>query len=199
MSYTNFETKEIHCKVIFFGSPLAGKSANLQSIMHNLSEELKSGSYILESSTNKQPFFEFLPISMGEVEGYHLKLHLYTPPRLLEDSILRSVFLRGIDGYVFVADSSPEALMLNVENIKSTNSLLIEGGHNPAALPHVLQYNKRDLAEPMPISLLRQSLNSFRAPDIEAVATKSIGTMDCLELIAKQIIDRLMIPQAKQP
>lgn len=187
MSFTNFESKEVNCKILLFGPHQAGKSTNFASYITNLSQEIKSGAYILQEG-EKAPFFEFLPVSMGEVEGFHIKLHLYSVPNYWPSPLLQSVFFRGVDGFLFVADSRAESMVSNLESMRLARSQLLEAGYAPNEMPHVLQYNKRDLQSIMPLTVLREALNHYNVPDIESVATKSIGTMECLEQLAKQVL-----------
>lgn len=194
MSFTNFNNKEIHCKIIYFGASGSGKTENLRSVYKNLAQELASGSWILDETSTKKKVpgsLEFLPISVGEFEGFHVKIHLYTIPEMMPSNLVKSVFFRGIDGYVFVADSAIEALGQNIDALREARSSLIEQGYDIADLPHLIQYNKRDQKDLVPISVLRKALNFSKVQDLEVVATQSVGTMESLRLLTQQIIGRL--------
>lgn len=191
MAFTNFETKEINCKVVYFGPQAAGKTANLRAIYSHTSSEIRSG--LLELSTDDGPtrFFDFLPISLGHVKDYHIKLHVFTLPRSELFKSTASVIMRGIDGYVFVADSRIEAMADNIECMIEVKKILSDSGVNTQDLSRVIQYNKRDAKDAVPIEIMRQELNKMSCPDQEAIAIKSIGTMETLQLMAEQIIKKL--------
>ncbi len=191
MAFTNFDTKEINCKVIYFGPHGSGKTENLRSVYSNTSAEVRSGLLELEDSEGATQFFDFLPISMGYVKDFHLKLHLFTlPTNSLYESV-SSVILKGIDGFVFVADSRVESMVNNVESLTNAKRFLTEEGYNVAEMPKVFQYNKRDLSDLLPVDVLRAELNPGGVADHEAVATDSIGTMETLQTLAKSVINKI--------
>jgi signal recognition particle receptor subunit beta len=191
MAFTNFDTKEINCKILYLGPRSAGKTENLRSIFKNTSAEVKSGLLELEEPGAQTRFFDFLPISLGHVRDFHLKLHLFTlPGNSLYESVA-SVILKGVDGFVYVADSRIESMADNVEGLTATRRMLTEEGYNVADMPRVFQYNKRDLADLVSIDVLRQELNPGSHPEHKAVATKSIGTMETLQSMAKLILKKI--------
>lgn len=191
MAFTNFDTKEINCKIVYFGARGAGKTENLRSIYKNTSAEVRSGLLELEDAAGPTKFFDFLPISLGHVKDFHLKLHLYTlPTNSLYESVT-SVILKGVDGFVYVADSRVEAMADNVEGLLAARRLLTEEGYNVADMPRVLQYNKRDLADLVPLEVLRQELNPGAVPDHKAVATQSVGTMETLQSMARLVMKKI--------
>ncbi len=191
MAFTNFDTKEINCKVLYLGPRGAGKTENLRSIYKSTSAEVRSGLLELEDAAGPTRFFDFLPISLGHVRDFHIKLHLYTlPTNSLYDSVA-SVILKGVDGFVYVADSRVEAMADNVESLQAARKLLAEEGLNVADMPRVVQYNKRDLPDVLPLEILRQELNPGGVPDQKAVASQSVGTMETLQAMAKLILRKL--------
>jgi len=191
MAFTNFETKEINCKIIYFGPHGAGKTENLRSIYSNTSAEIRSGLLELNESKGATQFFDFLPVSMGFVKDFHLKLHLFTlPTNSLYESV-SSVILKGVDGFVFVADSRVESMVYNVDSLTAAKRKLTEEGYNIAEMPRVIQYNKRDMNDLLPIDVLRAELNPGGVPDHEAVAMNSIGTMETLQTMAKSVIKKI--------
>ena len=128
---------------------------------------------------------------MGYVKDFHLKLHLFTlPTNSLYESV-NSVILKGVDGFVFVADSRVESMVNNVESLAGARRLLTNEGYNVAEMPRVIQYNKRDLNELLPIDVLRSELNPGSLPDHEAVASDSVGTMETLHSMAKLVIKKI--------
>ena len=191
MAFTNFETKDIHCKVIYFGPSAAGKSENLRSIFNQTSAEIRSGLLELQQEDGSTRYFDFLPLSIGQLGDFHVKLHLFTLPVSSLYQSTASVILRGVDGFVFVADSRVESLIENTKAMNKCRRLLQDEGYNVAELPRVIQYNKRDLGGILPVDILRQELNSAGYPDIEASATQNIGVMESLESLARQIMDKL--------
>lgn len=191
MAFTNFDTREINCKVLYFGPRGAGKTENLRSIYKNTSAEVRSGLLELEDAPGPTKFFDFLPISLGHVKDFHIKLHLYTlPTNSLYESV-STVILKGIDGFVFVADSRVEAMADNAASLNAARRLLTEEGYNVADMPRIVQFNKRDLPDVLPIEILRQELNPGAVPDHKAVATQSVGTMETLQSMAKLILKKL--------
>lgn len=191
MAFTNFETKEINCKVLYFGPSSAGKTASLRSIYSQTSPDVRSGMLELSEQTGPTQFFDFLPVSLGNIKDFHLKIHLYALPSHTLYPTLPSVILKGIDGYVFVADSRADAMGENIVSLLAAKRLLSEEGYNVSDLPRVIQYNKRDLPNTVSLEILRQELNPGGAPDQESIATSSVGTMEALQAMAKQVLRRL--------
>lgn len=191
MAFTNFETKEINCKIIYLGPPGSGKTANLRAIYSNTAADARSGLIELEGGAAPTRFFDFLPVSMGHVRDFHLKLHLYTLPMLSLYPTVKSVILKGVDGLVFVADSRIEAMADNLTAWQESRRLLMDEGYNIAEMPRVIQYNKTDLKDLVPIDILRAELNPAGLPDQKAVAVQSLGTMETLQHMANQVLKRL--------
>lgn len=192
MAFTNFDTKEINCKILYLGSSGSGKTCNLQKILEMTSPEVKSG--LLELRQNKrtaQGLFEFLPISLGYVKDFHLKLHLYTLPQNSLYETVPSVILKGIDGFVFVADSTIEKLGTNIAALEEAKRILSSEGILPSNVPAVMQYNKRDLPAITPIEVLRSELNTARIPEVEASANKGEGVMETLKLVSQQVLKNI--------
>lgn len=195
MAFTNFETKDIHCKVIYFGPSSAGKSENLRSIFNQTSAEIRSGLLELQQEDGSTRYFDFLPLSIGQLGDFHVKLHLFTLPVSSLYQSTASVILRGVDGFVFVADSRVESLIENTKAMNKCRRILQDEGYNVAELPRAIQYNKRDLEGILPIDILRHELNPAGYPDFEASATQNIGVMECLESLARQIMEKLELGQ----
>lgn len=190
MAFTNFDTKEINCKIVYFGARESGKTANLRSVLGLLSQEIKQGLFEIED-IGVTPYFEFLPVSLGMVKDYHIKMHLYTlPPFTLYDSV-PSTILKGIDGWVYVCDSRVSAVQDNVQGLQQAKRLLQEEGHNIGDLPFVIQYNKTDVSPRVPTVILRRELNTSNAPDVEAVANQGIGVLETIHAMADLILDQL--------
>jgi signal recognition particle receptor subunit beta len=191
VAFTNFETKDIHCKVIYFGPTAAGKTENLKSIFNQTSAEIKSGLLELHQDDGSTRYFDFLPLSVGELGAFHVKLHLFTLPVSTLYESTSSVILRGVDGVVFIADSRAECLVDNIKALSQCRKTLQDEGYNVADIPFVIQYNKRDMSGIMPVDILRQELNGAGHPEVEASAIRGLGTIESLEAIIRQVFERL--------
>lgn len=191
MAYTNFDTKEINAKVVYFGAQGSGRTTNLRAIYSALSDEVKSGKVELSPLEERTPFFDFVPLSLGQVNDFHLKMHLFTVPdnKLFSDSV--STILKGMDGYVFVADSDPINLFKTVDAYKESLGYMAKEGVDAERIPSVIQYNKRDLDSRADIEILRSEFNPLKVPEQEAISAKGIGTLETFEAISKLIIDKL--------
>lgn len=195
MAFTNFETKEINCKIIYFGPTGSGKTENLRSIFKNTSKEMQAGLLEMSDERRSTQFFDFLPVSIGKVGDFHFKLHLYTLPAASIYESVQSVLLKGIDGYVMVADSRVEAMMDNLQAISDMKKVLNDEGYNYTDLPKVIQYNKRDFKDIVPLEIMKSELNPTGTLDHEAIAVDSKGTMETLQSMAKLSIKKLSVAQ----
>lgn len=145
----------------------------------------------LQEQDGSTRYFDFLPLSIGQLGDFQIRMHLFTLPVSNLYHSTSSIILRGVDGFVFVADSRVECLIENVEALRRCRKVLQDEGYNLHDLAKVIQYNKRDLQEVLPVALLRQELNPMGEPDMEASATANFGTVECLESIARQIMEKL--------
>lgn len=191
MSFINHAAREMNCKVVYYGPGLGGKTTNLQYIYHKTSEANRGKMVSLAGETERTLFFDFLPLNIGDIRGFKTRFHLYTVPGQHFYDASRKVVLKGVDGIVFVADSSVDKMEENLDSFKSLDANLREQGYNLHQLPFVLQYNKRDIANPIPISVLHENLNPFNAPEIEACALKGVGVFETLKAISKSILKSL--------
>ena len=196
MAFTNFDTKEINCKVLYVGPRGSGKTANLRSIYTNTAAEVKAGLMELDDQDGPTRFFDFLPVSIGQLKDFHVKLHLFTLPGNALYESTNTVLLKGVDGLVFIADSGMERMPDNIASMARARNLLSDAGINPSDIPMVIQYNKRDGADSIPVNILRQELNAGNVPDQEAIATRHVGTMETLQLMAKSVLRRLAFQEA---
>jgi signal recognition particle receptor subunit beta len=192
MAFSNFETKEVNCKILYLGPPGSGKTANLRSILSKTSPDIQSGLFELSDQTSAPTaYFDFLPISIGHFRDFHVKLHLISMPMHAVFDTLPMVLLRGIDGFAFIADSRIESLPDNIDCMMHLRKVLTDEGYNISDMPKVIQYNKRDLSDVVPLDILRQELNAAKAPDFESVAIKSMGTMETLNSLANQVLKKI--------
>ena len=188
MSFVNRETKEIHCKIVYYGPSLGGKTTNLQWVFHKAVSADKSDLISLPGDVDRTLFFDFLPIDIGDIRGYKTRFHLYTVPGQVVYEPSRRLILKGLDGIVFVADSQAERMEENQQSLMDLERNLERQGYDVADIPLVFQYNKRDLPNALPISELRRALNKYNAPEFEAKASEGEGVMDSLKSVSKAII-----------
>jgi signal recognition particle receptor subunit beta len=191
MSFINYSSREINCKIVYYGPGLCGKTTNLQYIYAKTNPEAKGKMISLETETERTLFFDFLPLSLGEIRGFKTRFHLYTVPGQVFYDASRKLILKGVDGVVFVADSQAERMDANLESLENLRTNLKEQGYDLDALPYVVQYNKRDLPNAIDFDYLKQYINPTNVPDFEAVATTGVGVFDTLKAVAKQVLIEL--------
>ena len=191
MSFINYAGREINCKVVYYGPGLGGKTTNLQYIYNQTNSGQRGKMVSLTGETERTLFFDFLPLNIGEIRGFKTRFHLYTVPGQHFYDASRKLVLKGVDGIVFVADSNVDRMEENLDSMKSLDANLREQGYDLHHLSFVFQYNKRDTANPVPVKVLREQLNTFNAPEIEAVAVNGIGVFDTLKEISKAILKAL--------
>jgi signal recognition particle receptor subunit beta len=191
VSFINYSSREINCKIVYYGPGLCGKTTNLQYIYANTNQNAKGKMISLATETERTLFFDFLPLSLGEIRGFKTRFHLYTVPGQVFYDASRKLILKGVDGVVFVADSQMERMEANVESLENLRTNLGEQGYDLDKIPYVIQYNKRDLPNTASMEELRGLLNPRRVPEFEAVAPKGEGVYDTLKMIAKLILTEL--------
>ncbi len=191
MSFINYSSREINCKIVFYGPGLCGKTTNLQWIYKKTNPESKGKMISLATETERTLFFDFLPLALGEIRGFKTRFHLYTVPGQVFYDASRKLILKGVDGVVFVADSQIERMEANMESIDNLRINLTEQGYDLDRIPYVVQYNKRDLPNIVPIGEMKKALNPRGVPDYEAVAANGTGVFDTLKAIAKLVIMEL--------
>src|SRR5512132_295434 len=145
MSFINYMAREINCKIVYYGPGLCGKTTNLQYIYERTNPDAKGKMISLATATERTPFFDFLPLSLGEIRGFKTRFHLYTVPGQVFYDASRKLILKGVDGVIFVADSQVERMDANVEAIENLKINLKSQGYDLGTIPYVLQLNKRDL------------------------------------------------------
>ena len=191
MSFINYSSREINCKIVFYGPGLCGKTTNLQYIYKKTNPDSKGKMISLATETERTLFFDFLPVDLGTIRGFKTRFHLYTVPGQVFYDASRKLILKGVDGVVFVADSQVERMEANIESVENLRVNLAEQGYNLDAIPYVVQYNKRDLPNTVPVGEMRKALNPRTVPDFEAVASEGGGVFDTLKAIAKLVIMEL--------
>ena len=191
MPLVNYSTREITCKIVYYGPGRSGKTTNLQYVHAAVPDDRKGAMVSLATETDRTLFFDFLPLDLGSVSGFRTRLQLYTVPGQVYYNATRKLVLRGADGVVFVADSQPEQLEENLESLRNLHENLLEQGLDIREMPLVLQYNKRDLPNIVPVDELRAQLNPGGLPDFEAVAVRGIGVFDTLKAVSKLVLKSL--------
>ena len=191
MSFINFAAREINCKIVYYGAGLGGKTTNLQVIYQKTADQQKGKMISLATETERTLFFDFLPLDLGSVRGFKTRIHLYTVPGQVFYDASRKLILRGVDGIVFVADSQEQRMDANVEALDNLMSNLKEHGYDFNKIPYVLQLNKRDLPNILPVDLLATELRKKNEPIVEAVAFQGIDVFETLKEIAKQVLQEL--------
>lgn len=191
MSFVNLNTKEIHCKIVYYGPSLSGKTTNMQWIYQEIQGKNKSELFTLPTSTERTLFFDFLPIEIGTIRGYKLRLHLYTVPGQVVYEASRRLILKGLDGVIFVADSQAERMEENIASMQSLQKNLAQQGVDIRKVPMVIQYNKRDLPTAEDLRELKLKLNKYGCPDFEAQAHIGVGVFESLKTVSKAIIASL--------
>ena len=188
MSFINYSSREINCKIVYYGPGLCGKTTNLQYVYAKTNPEAKGKMISLATETERTLFFDFLPLSLGEIRGFKTRFHLYTVPGQVFYDASRKLILKGVDGVVFVADSQIERMEANLESVENLRVNLAEQGYDLDKIPYVVQYNKRDLPNVVEIDELRRELNPTNVPEFEACATTGEGVFETLKAIAKLIL-----------
>jgi len=188
MSFINKEAKQIHCKIVYYGPSLGGKTTNIQWVYSKTAGQDRSEMFQLPTDVERTLFFDFLPLGVGEIRGYETRFHLYTVPGQVVYDSLRRPLIRGLDGVIFVADSQAERMEENIQSLENLEKNLEMQGYNINDIPLVIQYNKRDLPNALPVADLRTALNRFNAPDFEAAAHTGQGVMESFKTVSKSII-----------
>ena len=188
----NYATKEITAKVVYYGPGLCGKTTNLQFIYDSLPSNNKSKMLSLATKTDRTLFFDFLPLDLGKIRGMRTKLQLYTVPGQVYYNSTRQLVLKGADGVVFVADSQDFALDANIESLQNLEDNLRRQGIRINKVPVVMQYNKRDLPNVLPVEELEKDFNRLKVPYFESVATTGLGVEETLKGIAHQVLTHLI-------
>jgi signal recognition particle receptor subunit beta len=191
MSFINYSSREINCKIVYYGPGLCGKTTNLQYIYSKTNPELKGKMISLATETERTLFFDFLPLALGQIRGFKTRFHLYTVPGQVFYDASRKLILKGVDGVVFVADSQIERTEANLESLDNLKINLREQGYELEKIPFVIQYNKRDLPNAAPLEEMRRLLNPGGAPDFEACATVGKGVFETLKATAKGVLTDL--------
>ncbi len=191
MSFINYSSREINCKIVYYGPGLCGKTTNLQHIYSKTNPDLKGKMISLATETERTLFFDFLPLALGQIRGFRTRFHLYTVPGQVFYDASRKLILKGVDGVVFVADSQIERMEANIESLENLRLNLAEQGYDLDKLPCVIQFNKRDLPNAAPLEEMRRALNPPGQVEFEACATTGQGVFETLKAVARGVLSEL--------
>ena len=191
MALVNVAAREVHCKVVYYGPGFCGKTTNLTYVHEHSADEVKGSLLTIATESERTLFFDFLPLDLGMVQGFRLRFHLYTVPGQPLYERTRISVLTGADGVVFVVDSQRSRFRDNVLSWQEMDRILTALGKPLASLPHVVQFNKRDLPGVVPASILGARLNPHGAPCFEAVAARGDGVFETLHAVSQLVIGKL--------
>ncbi len=159
MSMINYASREINCKIVYYGPGLGGKTTNLEYVYGKVSPNTRGKLISLATETERTLFFDFLPVDLGTIRGFRTRFHLYTVPGQVYYNASRKLILKGVDGVVFVADSQSDRAEANIESMQNLYDNMAAYGYDLTRMPFVVQYNKRDLPNAAPVSELQEMLN----------------------------------------
>lgn len=191
MPLVNYSSREIVCKIVYYGPGRSGKTTNLQYVHAQVPDDRKGQIVSLATETDRTLFFDFLPLELGSVSGFRTRFQLYTVPGQVYYNATRKLVLQGTDGVVFVADSQRRQAEENMESLRNLHENLLEQGADIRQMPVVFQYNKRDLPDILPVELLEEQLNFRGAPSFEASAVTGAGVFDTLRATSEMVLRRL--------
>ncbi|MCL4100696.1 hypothetical protein SAMN05720766_10521 [Fibrobacter sp. UWH9] len=195
MSSINFATREISCKVVYYGPGLSGKTTNLQVIHQKMPQDKRTDMVSLATEGDRTLFFDFLPLNLGDIKGFKTRFQLYTVPGQVYYNSTRKLVLRGVDGIVFVADSQRSRQAENLESLQNLRQNLQDYGMDLDDMPFVLQYNKRDMENVFTLEELNAELNQRNVPFFPATAHNGKGVVTTLKTIAMLVIEKFNVKQ----
>lgn len=191
MSFINYASREINCKVVYYGPGLSGKTTNITQIYRSVNPSLRGKMVTLNTEMDRTLFFDFLPLDLGQIAGFKTRFHLYTVPGQVFYEASRRLILKGADGVVFVADSDRNRMDANYEAMRDLKANLRAYNQDIMDLPYALQLNKRDLEEASDREYLIQELRLRDEAAFDAVAVQNKGVQETLRDVARQILQKL--------
>ncbi len=191
MALINVANREIHCKIVYYGTGYCGKTTNLQYIHRHAPQQARGDLLSIATESERTLFFDFLPLDLGAIHGFRVRFHLYTVPGQVLYERTRVAVLNGVDGIVFVADSAPDRLEENFQSVIELETNMRRMGRDLGEFPFVMQWNKRDLPEAVAVATLERYLNRRTAPSFEASALSGDGVFATLRAICKGVMARL--------
>jgi signal recognition particle receptor subunit beta len=193
VSLVNFTTREITCKIVYYGPGRSGKTTNLQYVYGRVPDDRRGRMVSLATQTDRTLFFDFLPLELGSISGFTTRFQLYTVPGQVYYNATRKLVLQGADGVVFVADSQARQLEENVESLQNLQENLLAQGADARAMPLVFQYNKQDLPQDLVLSTqeLDDALNFWGLPSFSAAALSGTGVFETLKAASELVLRKL--------
>ncbi len=188
MSLINYASREINCKIVYYGPGLGGKTTNIKYVYKQIDADARGKLVSLATETDRTLFFDFLPLDLGQVQGFTTRFHLYTVPGQVHYDASRRLILKGADGIIFVADSQKERLQDNIDSFKNLRVNLKSQGIDPDSIPLVIQYNKMDLPNVMSADALDEKINDKDYLSFESIAIEGVGVFDTLRAISKLVL-----------
>jgi signal recognition particle receptor subunit beta len=191
MALINIATREIHCKIVYYGIGYCGKTTNLQHVFQSINPKARGEMLSIATETERTLFFDFLPLDLGSIQGFRTRFHLYTVPGQILYERTRLAVLNGADGIVFVVDSQAEKFEENIQSIAELELNMRRMGKDMSKFPLVFQWNKRDISSALPVPVLDRYINRRRVPSFEAVAAQGKGVFATLRCISKGVMAQL--------
>jgi len=189
VSFISFAAREIHCKIVYCGAGLGGKTTNVRWIFEQTAGKAGGKLVTLPIETDRTVLFDYLPLDLGLIQGFKTRFHLYTVPGRVFFDASRKLILRGVDGVILVADSQAERLDANLEAIDNLMENL--KAQKPDFIPYVLQLNKRDLPNALPVETLKKQLVRKNEPVLEAIASRGVGVFETLKTCGHMVLAEL--------
>lgn len=191
MSLIHHSRREIHCKVVYYGPGLGGKTTNLRRIHERAPDPAKGKLISIATENDRTLFFDFMPLEIGTIRGFKVRFHIYTVPGQNVYAASRRLILRNADGVIFVADSQPTRYRENLDSLDDLYRNLHLHQIDASAVPLIMQWNKRDLPDALPVWELERRLNPERLPSFESVATTGHGVFETLKCCCKEVLRKL--------
>ena len=191
MVQLNLALREINCKIVYFGPGLSGKTTNLEVVHAKAPDDSKGELTSIATESDRTLFFDFMPLNLGTVGGMKTKFQLYTVPGQVYYNSTRKLVLRGADGVIFVADSSPDKMEENIESLQNLEECLQGQDKSLSDFPHVIQYNKRDIEGALPVEEMDAALNKYGAPFFEAVASNGDGVIETFKALSGLVLEKV--------
>jgi len=187
----NLALKEINCKVVYFGCGLGGKTTNLEIIHEKAAPDSRGELTSIATESDRTLFFDLMPLDLGEVSGMRVKFQLYTVPGQVYYNSTRKLVLRGADGVIFISDSQAAKMDENIESLDNLEECLQEQGRSLDEMPHVIQFNKRDMESIVSVEAMAAKLNRYGAPTFEAIASEGDGVLETFKALAGLMLERV--------
>ncbi|QDU68621.1 GTP-binding protein [Engelhardtia mirabilis] len=191
MVQINFAQKQINAKVVYYGPGMSGKTTNLEVVHQRAPDNNRGELTSISTDGDRTLFFDYMPLDLGTIAGMKTCFQMYTVPGQVYYNSTRKLVLQGVDGVIFVADSGPDAMEANLESIRNLEENLNEYGKSLKTLPHVIQYNKRDLPGALPVDELDKALNTFGTTTFEGVAATGQGVFPTLKGLAALVLKHI--------